>query len=360
MQIPIISVKGLARQISIDGKSVGRDKPCYLVAEIGINHNGDVELAKRTILAARDSGADAVKFQSYSTTDFITDKNLYYEYYSGGKKIKETQYSMFKRCELNSEQLIELKLYCEEVGVSFHSTPTSPKGIAELVKLGVPVLKTGSDYLTHLPLIREMGRTGLATVLSTGMATLEEIDQAVRAFIETGNDKLILLTCTSSYPTAPHDVNLLRIVTLAQTFDCLAGFSDHTEGITAAVGSIPLGAVWLEKHFTLDKGLNGPDHAFSSNPEEFRYLKNSIRDMEKMLGSACLQPTQTEAHSRTNYRLSCQTTKSLPVGHILTEADIAFRRPGTGIPPAHLHYILGRSLKVKVMANHTIKLEDLK
>ncbi len=357
--MPSASYRAHAKQISVESKSIGLGNPCYLVAEVGINHNGDMELAKKTILAARNSGADAVKFQSYLTEDFITDQNLCYEYDNGGRQIRETQYQMFKRCELSSDQLIELKLYCDKVGVSFHSTPTSKNGIADLVKMGAAVLKNGSDYLTHLPLIRDMGRTGLPTILSTGMATLDEIDQAVRAFSETGNDKLILLICTSSYPTAPQDVNLLRIKTLAKTFDCLAGFSDHTDGIVAAVGSIPLESVWLEKHFTLDKGMVGPDHKFSSDPNEFRCLADSIRDMEAMLGSSRLQPTEAEVHSRANYRLSCQTIRALPAGHTLTDFDIAFRRPGTGVPPAHINYLLGRTLKTELSENHTIHLEDL-
>ncbi|MBK9281056.1 MAG: N-acetylneuraminate synthase family protein [Candidatus Obscuribacter sp.] len=359
MQAVITSPQSKITQLNIEGRIVGIGSPCFLVAEIGINHNGDIELAKKTILAAKEAGADAVKFQSYQTEDFITNRTLVYEYENSGRKVQETQFDMFKRCELTFSQLKELKLYCDQLRISFHSTPTSREGIADLVKLGAAVLKNGSDYLTHLPLIRDMGRTGLTTVLSTGMATLEEIDQAVRAFRETGNTKLILLACTSSYPTAPRDVNLLRIATLRQSFDCLTGFSDHTDGIVAAVGSVILGSVWLEKHFTLDKNLPGPDHRFSCDADEFQALARSVREMEKMVGSSSLQPTETEAHGRRNYRLSCQTTRDLPEGHVLTEADIAFRRPGTGIPPAHINYILGRKLARALSSSHTIKVEDL-
>lgn len=342
----------------IDGKKVGEGEPCYIVAEIGINHNGDLELAKETMAKARDAGADAVKFQNYHTEDFITDKSLLYEYESGGRTVKESQYEMFKRCELTFEQLTELKRFGDELGISLHSTPTGKRGIEELVKLGCPVLKNGSDYLTHLPLIQDMAQSGLPTVLSTGMASLEEISEAVHAFRAAGNDKLILLICTSNYPTKPENVHLRRIKTLSDVFGCPAGFSDHTDGNTAAIASIVYGSVWLEKHFTLSKDLPGPDHRFSSTPEELRELVKAVRDVESMLGRPELVHSATEDFSRREYRLSCQSIVDLPLGHTLCEKDIAFRRPGTGIKPAHGKYLFGRKLRRPVTANHVFTLED--
>lgn len=347
-------------QIPIGERLIGREQPCFLVAEIGINHNGNLQLAKQTIDAAVEAGADAVKFQNYYTEDFIADKSLTYEYISQGKTVVESQYEMFKRCELTSEFLYELKSYCDRRNINFHSTPTSEAGIRDLLEIGVPVLKNGSDYLTNLPLIKAMGNTGLPTVLSTGMATLAEIDDAVGAFRKTGNEQLILLHCTSSYPTPPEDVHLRKITSLGAVFGCPVGLSDHTDGITAAVGAVTLGACWIEKHFTLDKNLPGPDHHFSSDPAEFKALVTAVRTAEKCLGSSQISPTSSEEEGRKNFRLSCVTSNELPVGHILSEDNIVFRRPGTGVPPTHSYLLIGRTLKQPLSANQVIELSDLK
>jgi N-acetylneuraminate synthase/N,N'-diacetyllegionaminate synthase len=224
-------------QINIGGRTIGRGAPCFIAAEIGVNHNGDVALARRMIDAAADAGADAVKFQNYRTEDFISDRSLTYEYVSRGKTVVESQFDMFKRCELRPEDLAALARHCEKKGVVFFSTPTSEAGIADLVRAGAPLLKNGSDYLVHLPLIRAMARSGLPTVLSTGMATLAEIEDAVIAFREAGGRDLVLLHCTSAYPTADADAHLRKIPTLATAFGCPVGFSDHTWGTVAAVGA---------------------------------------------------------------------------------------------------------------------------
>ena len=345
--------------VSIGDRLIGQGMSCFLVAEVGINHNGDLNLAKRSIAAAVDSGADAVKFQNYRTEDFITDKSLTYEYISQGKPIIVSQYEMFKRCELTKDALLELKVYCDSLNVNFHSTPTSESGIQDLLEIGTPLLKNGSDYLTNLPLIHNMGETGLPTVLSTGMATLAEIDEAVRTFRGTGNKQLILLHCTSSYPTPPEEVNLRRIASLASAFGCPVGFSDHTDGITAAIGAVAFGACWIEKHFTLDKRLPGPDHRFSADPTEFKHLVEAVRTLEKNLGSPQIAPTLSEEKGRNEFRLSCVTNSQLPAGHILTESDISFQRPGKGIPPVQSYLLIGRRLKHDLEANNVIYLSDL-
>lgn len=322
--------------IRIGRRQVGSGSPCFLVAEIGLNHNGDVDLARRAIDAAAKAGADAVKFQSYRTEDFLADRSLTYRYVSRGRTVVEPQYEMFKRCELDASALAELKAHADRRGIVFHSTPTSEAGVRQLVELGVPVLKNGSDYLAHLPLIRAMGRTELPTVLSTGMATVAEIDAAVRAFRGTGNERLILLHCTSSYPTLPRDAHLRKIGSLAAAFDCPVGFSDHTRGVAAAAAAVVLGACWIEKHFTLDKTLPGPDHHFSADPAEFWALVEAVRTVEDSLGDARLGPAPSELEGRREFRLSCVTARPLPAGHVVREHDVLFRRPGTGLSPAEL------------------------
>lgn len=347
------------RHIRLGARTVDQKSPCFVVAEIGINHNGDLDLARKCIDAAVCCGADSVKFQYYRTDDFITDRSLCYTYASQDRTVVESQYDMFKRCELDSNALRQLKAHCDRRGVIFHCTPTSEHGLKDLLELGVPVLKNGSDYLTHLPLIRAMGKTGLPTVLSTGMATETEIDEAVRAFRDTGNDQLILLHCTSMYPTPPEEVHLQKISSLQRIFRCPVGFSDHTEGTSAAVGATVLGARWIEKHFTLDKRLPGPDHAFSADPAEFSSLMGAIRFVERCLGDPRIGPTPGEEAARRDFRLSCAAASGLSAGHMLNEADLAFLRPGSGIPPSLSHLLIGRKLARAVRAGELIAMEDL-
>jgi len=329
----------------------------FIVAEIGINHNGDMELARESIIAAAEAGADSVKFQNYRTEDFVADQNLLFEYRSQGKAIKESQYDMFKRCELSRDQLASLKETCDSVGVLFHSTPTSFEGIKDLQAIGCELLKNGSDYLTNLGLVRAMGETGLLTILSTGMATLSEIDEAVRTFRETGNQNLMLLHCTSSYPTPPEDVNLARIETLRSAFGVEVGFSDHTNGTIAAVGATVLGVRWIEKHFTLSRELPGPDHWFSMDPAELRVLVSSVREAEKMLGSSDIVPTPSEALGRRDFRLSCVAARDIEAGDRLASTDITFQRPGDGIPPAYADFFIGMCAKQLIPKGKQLKKE---
>jgi N,N'-diacetyllegionaminate synthase len=316
----------------------------FLVAEVGINHNGDMGLARESIIAAAEAGADSVKFQNYRTEDFVTDQKLLFEYQSQGKTVIEPQYDMFKRCELNRDQLAYLKEQCDLADVLFHSTPTSVEGIADLQAIGCRLLKNGSDYLTNLRLVRAMGETGLTTILSTGMATLSEIDNAICAFRETGNENLMLLHCTSSYPTPANDVNLARISTLREAFNVEVGFSDHTNGTTAAVGATILGARWIEKHFTLSKDLPGPDHWFSMDAPELRQLVVSVREAEKMLGTSAVGPTPSESLGRRDFRLSCVAARDIPKGESVKASDIAFQRPGDGLAPIHEGMLVGLKL----------------
>lgn len=315
-----------------------------IVAEIGINHNGDMDLAEDMIRAAAGAGADAVKFQNYSTEDFLADRALTYTYSSQGREICESQFEMFKRCEITSTAIHRLKKCCDSVGVQFFSTPTSSRGVEQLAAVEAPWIKNGSDYLGHLPLIRSMAKSGIPTILSTGMATEEEILEAVEAFRSAGGTKLVLLACTSAYPTQPEHLNLRRIPALAEKFKCAAGFSDHSKGWEAAVAAVCLGASMVEKHFTLDQNMPGPDHAFSSTPDELLELVRRVRQAEIMLGSSCLQPNAAEIQSREGFRLSCTTARDLPAGASLQEEDILFQRPATGIPPKSIHLILGRTL----------------
>jgi N-acetylneuraminate synthase/N,N'-diacetyllegionaminate synthase len=346
------------RVIRIGKRLVGEGQPCFLAAEAGINHNGEMNLAHRLIDAAAEAGADAVKFQNFRTEDFISDRSLTYDYVSQGKTVVESQYEMFKRCELAPGQLLELREHCDQRGVIFFSTPMSEAGIRELIELGAPLLKNGSDCLVHLPLIRAMARTGLPTVISTGMATFDEVKDAVEAFRGVEGKDLILLHCTSSYPTPPQDVHLRKIATLADAFNCPVGLSDHTDGTVAAIASVALGACMIEKHFTLDKNLPGPDHRFSADPGEFRMLVESVRTVEKSLGASEIEPAASEQLGRRDYRLSCVAAHELSAGHRLVASDVAFRRPGFGFPPKQINTLVARELVRDVLRGQVFTAED--
>lgn len=346
------------KAVRVGTRWVGENQPCVVVAEIGINHNGDMNLAHRAIDAAADAGADAVKFQNYHTEDFVSDRSLVYEYKSQGKTVVESQFDMFQRCELAPEQLHKLREHCDRRGVIFFSTPSSESGIQDLINVGVPLLKNGSDYLVHLPMIRAMAQSGLPTVLSTGMAVEEDITDAVTAFRSAGGKDLILLHCTSSYPTPPEDVHLRKMRTLADKFECPVGLSDHTSGTIAAIGAVALGACMIEKHFTIDRSLPGPDHWFSSDPAEFHALVDSIRTMERNLGSSKLEPAESEGQGRREFRVSCVAARELNAGHRLSASDVAFRRPGSGLPPKEVDGLIARCLSRDVPPGHVFSRED--
>lgn len=348
------------KRINIHNRFIGVGEPNYIVAEIGINHNGDIGLALESIDAAVSAGADAVKFQNYDVDDFIADKKLTYKYVSQGKSVEEAQYGMFKRCQLDEKQWSKIASHCEKVGIDFHSTPTNKRGVDLLVDLGCDVLKNGSDYLGNIPLIEYMAKTGKTVVLSTGMSTSEEIDDAVECISKTGNFNLILLYCVSIYPAPLSTINLDKINFLAQMYDCVSGFSDHTESAIAASLAITKGSCWVEKHFTLDKNLNGPDHAFSSDPDEFSELVKTIRNTELLLTSNVDDVlSSVEEQSRINYKLSCVVKNHLQINETINESDIAFMRPGTGTPPKDYQQYIGKKCKRELEKGHVLTLKDI-
>jgi N,N'-diacetyllegionaminate synthase len=347
------------KSLRIGDREVGPGRPCYVLAEIGINHNGDVELATRAIAAAAKAGADGVKFQNFRTEDFISDRSLTYEYVSRGQKVVESQYDMFKRVELTADQLHDLAQECRRRAVDFISTPTSPQGVDDLVRVGAAALKNGSDYLGHLPLIRYMAQTGLTTIVSTGMATPIEVEEAVTAFHDAGGRDLILLHCVSVYPCPAEQLNLSRIGALQQRFGCPVGFSDHSIGVIGAAIAVTLGACMVEKHFTLDRNLPGPDHAMSSTPDELGELVRAVREAQVALGSAQIEPTNGEEASKHLFRLSCVAARPLAAGHVISLDDIAYQRPGKGLRPALAGQLVGRRLHADVIKGHVFTLADI-
>jgi N,N'-diacetyllegionaminate synthase len=343
--------------IRVGNRVVGLNQPSFLIAEIGLNHNGSYELATESIEAAAKAGADAVKFQNYRTEDFLSDRTLTYTYISEGREVTESQWDMFKRCEPRAEWLPRLMNFCQERGIVFFSTPTSKDGVDDLVKVNVSLLKNGSDYLTNLPLLEVMGRTGVPVIVSTGMADELEVDDAVAA-VGRGNSPLVLMHCTSSYPTLNENVNLRRMMTMRDRYRALVGFSDHTEGWIAAVQAVTMGACMVEKHFTLDHNLPGPDHWFSSTPAEFAELVRQVRSAEQRLGSHVIAPAAVEKVGREQYRVSMVAAEDLSSGTIVTERHVMLRRPGTGILARDMARYLGQPIVKSIERGTPLRPED--
>ena len=332
---------------------------CFIIAEIGINHNGDMDLACKTIDAAISSGADAVKFQNYKTSDFISSDSIMYEYTSAGRTIRENQYDMFLRYEMTDDDVRMVKNYCDLASIEFISTPTNIDGVGLLNSIGCKHVKNGSDFLGNLDLISAMAKSGMETIISTGMSTIGEIDEAVTAYRRAGGTELTLLHCTSLYPTPPSALNLRRIPILGDIFNCASGFSDHSEGIAAGVAAVCLGASVIEKHFTLDCNLVGPDHRISSNPSQFRELVDSIRICEAALGSPTFGYTPGELESREQFRLSVTCACDLAKGTVLLDEHLRLSRPGTGLAPIFRNAILGRKALKPLRKGQLISWEDL-
>jgi N-acetylneuraminate synthase/N,N'-diacetyllegionaminate synthase len=323
--------------------NINFNQSCFIIAEIGLNHNGDYQLAKESVIAAAKSGADAVKFQNFLTEDFLSDKSILHTYKDGNNEITESLFDICKRSEFKKEWLPSLFKLCEDLGIIFLSTPTSESGVDDLISHGVKYIKNGSDYLSHLPLLKYMASTDATIIISTGMAYQEEIDDAVNAIlsIQPDKSKLIILHCTSSYPTSPENVNLRKIQSLQDRYQVSIGFSDHTEGWESAVQAVTLGAKVVEKHFTLDRNLPGPDHWFSSDYEEFKELVEKIRLAESRMGSSVLEPANSEMQVRNQWRLGLVWDKDVSKGANITIQDIAIRKPATGLKPKELDFVIG-------------------
>lgn len=312
-----------------------------LVAEIGLNHNGDPSLAAAMLRAARAAGADAVKFQTFRADRLVADRK------TG---------DFFRKFELPWPAYPELMALGRELGIIVCSTPFDEEAAEMLAGLGAPFIKIASGDLTHLPLLRHVGRLGVPVALATGMGTIDEIETALAAI---GHRAVTLLQCTSAYPCPPEAVDLRAMVALGRRFGLPVGFSDHTEGIGAAVGAAVLGAVMIEKHFTSDRSLPGPDQKMSLDPAGWSAMTRAIREATAALGAAEKTVREAEAGTRAPARRSLVATRALPAGHTLTRNDLDCKRPGIGLPPAALESVIGRRLARAVAADRILGEDDL-
>jgi N-acetylneuraminate synthase/N,N'-diacetyllegionaminate synthase len=325
----------------INERKVGYGEPIFIIAEAGVNHNGDLNFAKKLVKVAKDAGADCVKFQTFKAENVVTASAPKAHYQLAVTDRSESQLQMLKKLELNFDAHKELISYCSELNIEFLSTPYSREDVRFLEALGVGSYKVASGQIVEPSFLHAVAKTGKPLFLSTGMATLAEVDEAVRVIHSAGNDQLVLLQCTTNYPSHPSDANLLAIPTMASSFGTMMGYSDHTQSNTACLVSIGLGAIVIEKHLTLDKSMSGPDHAASADPEEFKQLVLLIREAEKTLGSGRKEPCKAEIVNARGMRRSVVAARWIKAGEILDENMLTFKRPGTGIRPSLLQEVVG-------------------
>lgn len=331
----------------------------YVIAEAGVNHNGSLELAKKLVDMAAGCGADAVKFQTFKAEESTGQLAEKAQYQQENDPTQESQLDMIRKLELPFEEFTVLKKYCEEKQIDFISTPDGHESLRCLVDLDVPLIKVGSTEVTNLSFLREIAETGKSIILSTGMSSLGEVEKAVQTIWDTGNKKLQLMHCTTDYPTAVEDVNLRAMVTLRDAFQVPVGYSDHTLGFEAAVAATTLGAVCIEKHITLDRQMEGPDHRASMPPSEFKEYVKHIRNTEKLLGDGKKRPTENEKSIMQQVRRSILAVRELKTGTVLTEDMLCFKRPGNGIAPEFSHILIGRALKRDIAKEEAIRWEDI-
>ena len=333
--------------------------PAFLIAEAGVNHNGDLDLARRLVDAAADAGADAVKFQTFRTDALVSEgapKARYQVETTGGG---ESQRAMLTRLELSREAHAALRDRAVRRGLVFFSTPFDEASADLLAELGVELLKVPSGEVTNLPLLRHLAAKRRPILLSTGMCTLEEVATAVDTLRAAGDPPLAILHCVSAYPAPAADTNLRAMDTLRARFDVPVGLSDHTLGIEIALAAVARGAAVLEKHLTLDRALPGPDHRASLEPADFAALVRGARAIEAALGDGIKRPMPSELDTRAVARRSLVAARALPAGHRLTREDIAVKRPGSGIPPGELDNVVGRRLARAVAVDEVLRWPDV-
>ena len=339
----------------------GRDtSKVFIIAEAGVNHNGDIRLAYKLVDAAKEAGAGAVKFQTFKAENVVSKIAEKAEYQKETTNSEQSQYEMIKKLELSFEDFVKIKDYCDKKGVIFLSTPFDYESVDFLEGL-VPLYKVGSGEITNLPFLEYIAQKGKPIILSTGMSTLGEVEEAVKIITNVNPSlPLVLLHCVSNYPAKYEDINLKAMLTLKEAFKLPVGYSDHTLGIEIAIAAVALGAKVIEKHFTLDRGLPGPDHMASLEPDELKKMVKSIRNVEKALGIGIKKPAQSELEVIKAARRSLVAARDIRAGEVVKESDMLIKRPGTGILPKFKEMIIGMRLTKDVKKDNPFDWEDFK
>ena len=313
----------------------------YIIAEAGVNHNGSLELAKNLVDKAKEAGADCVKFQTFIASQIVSKNAAKADYQKKQTGSSESQYEMLKKSELVFDDFIELNNYCKEIGIEFLSTAFDFESIDFLNQLGMQVWKIPSGEITNLPYLIKIAKLNKKVILSTGMSTMREIEDAVNILKDHGASELIILHCTTEYPTPYEDVNLNAMLAIKERFGYEVGYSDHTMGIEVPIAAVALGAKVIEKHFTLDRTMDGPDHKASLEPSELKTMVDAIRNIELSMGTGIKEPADSEKKNIAIARKSIVANQSIKKGDILTETNITVKRPGDGISPMKWFEIIG-------------------
>jgi len=349
----------MSKPISIGPVTVGLGHPTFFIAEAGVNHNGSVEMAMDLVRAAKRAGADCVKFQTFTADRVVMPDAPKARYQTLVTDAGESQFDMLQALELDPGAYADIVALCNEEGILFASTPYNEEDVAFLEALDVPVLKAASIHIAEPAFLRLMAETGRPLIVSSGMANWEEVARAIEAIRSTGNERFVLLQCTSNYPSDPSDANIRAMAAMAKRFDCLVGYSDHTQTDFACLTAVALGGCVLEKHLTLDRSLPGPDHSTSATPDEIAKLISEIRQVEAVLGSAEKEPTEAERANMVGMRRSITTRRNLAAGTVIQATDLICRRPATGVPPRDWDAVVGRRVKREIAAGAQILWDDL-
>lgn len=328
----------------------------YIIAEAGVNHNGDPDLAKKLISEGAKAGADAVKFQTFKAETLVAKSALKADYQKKYTGSDESQFDMLKKLELDYDIHKELMSYAEAKGIQFLSSAFDLESIDLLDELGLPVFKIPSGEITNLPYLRKTARLGKKTILSTGMSSMEDIEAALTVLRKNGAKEIVVLHCNTEYPTPMEDVNLKAMNTIGEAFNVAVGYSDHTLGIEVPIAAVALGAIVIEKHFTLDKTMPGPDHKASLEPNELKEMVAAIRNIEKALGDGIKVPTASEKKNMAVARKSIVAKKDISVNETFTEENLTIKRPGTGISPMEWDNVIGTKATKKYTSDEVITL----
>lgn len=320
-------------------------KKVIIIAEAGVNHNGDLDTAKKLIDAAVLAGVDYVKFQTFKAEKLVTKSAKRAEYQDKNTKDGDSQFEMLKKLELSAENHYLLMDYCNKKGIKFLSTGFDLESLEFLHQIGIKLAKIPSGEITNYPYLKKMAQLFSEVILSTGMATIQEIKEAIKVLTKNGvsAEKIVILHCNTEYPTPMEDVNLKAMLHIKEEFGVSVGYSDHTLGIEVPIAAVALGATVIEKHFTLDKNLPGPDHKASLEPNELKAMVDAIRNIEKALGSSGIkEPSKSELKNKEIARKSIVAGKNIPKGAVFSEENLAVKRPGTGISPMRWEEIIGQ------------------
>lgn len=349
------------KKIIIDSKKIGYEQPCFIIAEAGVNHNQKLDLALQLVDIAADSGADAVKFQTFTGDDLVTESGKMASYQLKNIGQEMSQREMLKSVALPADFYGPIIRRCEEKKILFMSTPHGGKKAVDFLEsLGITAYKIGSGDLTNYILLDKVAKTGKPIILSSGMATMDEVKDAVNFVKSRGNNQIAIFHCTTNYPCPPEEVNLLAMKTMMEELDIPVGYSDHTQGIQTAIMAATLGMALYECHFTIDKTLPGPDHIASAEPDELKTRIEAIRKVPVIFGKAIKVPNQSETESmKDTVRKSIVITADLKAGHVITNDDLEAKRPGDGISPTQYEELLGKRVKAELKSDQQITFNDV-